>query len=69
MRIGPIGIEIHSMDAVPAAGLSAPAPGGLSLGLFVQRLALSKQGLVQAGMALRRGHEADGAVAVFVVVT
>jgi len=68
LRIGPVGIEIHGMDSIPVAGLPAPAPRLSSLGLFVQRLALSQQRLVQAGMALRRRDKADGAVAVFVVV-
>ena len=56
------------MDSVPGPGVLAPAPRVLAAGVFIECFALIQQRLVQSGMALRRRHEANGAMPMFVVV-
>jgi hypothetical protein len=46
----------------------APAPRVLAAGVFIERFALMQQRLVYSSMALSRGHEANGAMPMLMVV-
>ena len=61
-------IQVNDLDPLPIASGSAPALRMPSSGGCIECLALVEEYPVQAGMALCGGDEADGTVAMFVVV-
>jgi|GEM_PF-4010091 len=56
------------VDATPVAGLTFPTQRVLEPSALVERAAVGQEGLIEAGMALAGGDEADGAVTVRMVV-
>lgn len=59
---------MHDKDRFPATGLPAPALRAPQFGGLIDAFAHPQQGDIEAGMALGRGHETDGAVAVLFVI-
>ena len=63
-----VGIEVNRVDVSPLARVTRPAFGLLVAGVFVDAHAAFEQRTVHTGMTLCRGNEANGTVAMFVVV-
>lgn len=61
-------IEVHDIEMRLLAGLSGPALRIFLARPFIDERTLLKQAFVPAGMALRWCYEADGAVAMLMVV-
>src|SRR5688572_2588729 len=63
-----LGIELDVDDRGPVAGCATPARRGTGSRALINGLPLLQQGVVAPGVALRRSDEANGAVAMLVIV-
>src|ERR1700675_843395 len=61
-------IQMHNLDRLPVSRGATPTLGVSCLGCFVELDPFAEQRSVQARVALRRRHEADGAVTVLFVI-
>ena len=64
----PVGVEPDGLDGIPVADPARPATGMAPTSFLVERRALREDGRILALVALGRGNEADGAVAMLMVV-
>ena len=64
----PVGVEPDGLVGIPVADSACPATGMPPASFLVERRVLREDGLIQALVALGRGHEPDGAVAMLMDV-
>src|ERR1017187_5852645 len=58
----PLRVECHRVHRCPVPGRATPSPWRVLACPLIDFMACGEQGAILAGMTLRRGHVADGAV-------
>src|SRR5471032_728500 len=64
----PLRVEGHRVHRCPVPGRTAPSPWRVLTCPLIDFVARGEQGAILAGVTLRRGHVADGAVTMLFVV-